>query len=333
MKKYLLLMFVSILSFSLLACSNNSDTSSNQQKKSVKRYSLATGGTSGTYYPVGSGIASIVTKHVDGIEMNAESTGGSVANTKMAQNKETDFFLGAAATVKGAMEGLPRESFPEPITDIRSVTALYSEVFQFVTLANSGITSIHDLKGKKVAVGKAGSGTERNAKIFLEYYGITYDDINEQFQSFGEAVTSLKDRQLDVAIVASGLPTAAIVDAATTLDVRFLPMDEAIAKKITDDNMYYKIDRIKAGTYNGQDKDILAIGTPALLNVRSDIPDQDVYNILTKFYDNIDVLRDIHAQGKNIKLETALAGVSIPLHPGAVKYYKEKGMEIPARLN
>lgn len=333
MKKCLLLFVVSLLSIGLIACSENTDSGSTEGKQSVKRYSLATGGTSGTYYPVGSGIASIVTKHVDGIQMNAESTGGSVANSKMAQNKETDFFLGAAATVKGAMEGQPPESFPDPITDIRSVTALYSEVFQFVTLSNSGIKSINDLKGKKVAVGKAGSGTERNAKIFLTYYGITYDDIDEQFQSFGEAVTSLKDRQLDVAIVASGLPTAAIVDAATTLDVRFLAMDEEVAKKITDDNKYYKIDRIKAGTYNGQDEDILAIGTPALLNVRSDIPEEDVYNILTKFYENIDVLGDIHAQGKNIKLETALAGVSIPLHPGAVKYYKEKGLEIPARLN
>lgn len=333
MKKFVLLLLVSILSINLAACSKDTSTSSSEPKKAVKRYSLATGGTSGTYYPVGSGIASIVSKHVDGIEMNAESTGGSVANSKMAQNKETDFFLGAAATVKGAMEGLPAESFPKPITDIRAVSALYSEVFQFVTLANSGIMSIHDLKGKKVAVGKAGSGTERNAKIFLNYYGITYDDIDEQFQSFGESVTSLKDRQIDVAIVASGLPTAAIVDAATTLDVRFLPMDEAVAKKITDDNIFYKLDRIKAGTYKGQDTDILAIGTPALLNVRSDIPDEDVYNILTKFYDNIEVLGEIHAQGKNIKLETALAGVSIPLHPGAVKYYKEKGLEIPAALN
>lgn len=325
MKKYLSLFLFSILSFSLVASSGAAD-------KSVKRYSLATGGTSGTYYPVGSGIASIVTKYVDGIEMNAESTGGSVANSKMAQNKETDFFLGAAATVKGAMEGLPAESFPQPITDIRAVSALYSEVFQFITLANSEIKSIYDLKGKKVAVGKAGSGTERNAKIFLKYYGITYDDIKVRFQSFGEAVTSLKDRQIDVAIVASGLPTAAIVGATTTLGVRFLPMDEEIAKKITSDNIFYKVDLIKAGTYKGQDENILAIGTPALLNVRSDIPDDDVYNILTKFYENIGILGEIHAQGKNIKLETALTGVSIPLHPGAVKYYKEKGFEIPASL-
>ena len=96
--------------------------------------------------------------------------------------------------------------------------------------------------------------------------------------------------------------------------------------------LFELIDLIKAGTYTGHDENILAIGTPALLNVRSDIPDDDVYNILTKFYENIGILGEIHAQGKNIKLETALTGVSIPLHPGAVKYYKEKGFEIPASL-
>ncbi len=291
----------------------------------VERLSLATGGTAGTYYPIGSGIASIVMKHVPDLEITAESTGASVANLKMLRDKRVDMIMGAANTSWGAYEGHPPFD-GEPVKNIRGIACLYPEIFQFIVLDGSGMKDIYDLKGKKVAVGAPGSGTERTAKMVLEAHGLTYEDIDEQFLNFGEAVTALKDRLIDCAIIGSGIPTSAVVDASTTLDIDLLALDVPVMKEFMADRPYLTLINIPGGTYRGVDEDVTAVASPAILSAEKDLSEDTVYQITKAIFEHLDELAAIHAQGKMIKLETALSAMSIPLHPGAEKYYKEVGV-------
>jgi uncharacterized protein len=291
----------------------------------VERFSFATGGTAGTYYPIGGAIADIVSKFVPGVELTAESTGASVANLKMARQGEVDFLLGASNTSFGAFSG--DDPFDEAVENIRGVAALYPETFQFITRKDSGINSVNDLKGKKVVVGAPGSGTERTVKLVLGMYGITYDDLSPEFLSFSEGVTALKDRTVDCAVVGSGLPTAAVIDAAASMDISLIPIDKEIFEQHSKDHPYLAGNIIPAGLYSGVDEDVFTVASPALLSVREDISEEVVYEITKAIFDNLDILAETHAQGKNIKLETALNGMSIPLHPGAEKYYNEKGIQ------
>ncbi|MDD2206684.1 MAG: TAXI family TRAP transporter solute-binding subunit [Aminobacterium sp.] len=293
----------------------------------VERYSLATGGTAGTYYPIGSAIASIITKYVPNIEVTAESTGASVANLKMIREGNVEMMMGASNTSYGAFSGQPPFE-KEPVENIRGITCLYPEIFQFVVLKDSNLKSIKDLAGKKVAVGAPGSGTERTAKMVLEAHGLGYDKISPQFLNFGEAVTALKDRLIDCAIIGSGIPTSAVVDASTTLDVNLLSLDSNIMKDFLKDRSYLTMVTIPGGTYRGVNEDVSAVASPALLIARKDLSEESVYQITKALFEHLDVLADSHAQGKMIRFETALSAMSIPLHAGAARYYKEKGVDV-----
>jgi len=290
----------------------------------VERFSLATGGVAGTYYPIGGAIANIITKFVPGVELTAESTGASVANLKMAGQGEVDFLMGASNTTFAAFSG--EDPFNESVNNIRGITALYPETFQFIVRKDSGIKSFSDLKGKRVVVGAPGSGTERTANLVLNMYGITYDDLTPEFLSFAEGVTTLKDRTVDCAIVGAGVPTAAVIDAAASMDISLIPIDKEIYEKYSKDYPFLGSNIITAGLYNGVNEDVFTVASPALLSVREDISEDVVYEVTKAIFEHLDILAETHAQGKNIKLETALNGMSIPLHPGAEKYYKEVGL-------
>lgn len=295
-----------------------------QTVDAAKRVSLATGGTAGTYYPIGAAITAIITKYVPGVEATAESTGASVANLKMIAAKKVDFIMGAANTSLAAFIG--EAPFKEPVKNIRGITALYPETFQFIVLKKSGMATVKDLKGKKVAVGAPGSGTERTANLILEAHGLTYNDIKPQFLSFGEGVTALKDRLIDCVIVGSGIPTSAVVDASATLDITLLSMEKQIADKMTQKYAFLRQVTIPEGTYKGVNIDVLTMASPALLSTYEDMDDETVYQITKAIFSHLDELSSAHAQGKNITLDGALKGMSIPLHPGAEKFYKEKGV-------
>lgn len=324
--KILSFAMILVLIIGLLAgCGEKSSTNNEEAKESVVRVSLATGGTAGTYYPIGSGITAIITKYVDSVEATAESTGASVANSKMLRDGEIEFILCSASTASSAYNG--KETFQgKPAANMRGIASLYPEVFQFIALESSELEKVADLKGKKVAVGSAGSGTERISKLLLEAHGITYDDIEPQFLGFGEAVTALKDRLIDSAIVGSGLPTSAVVDASASLDINLLEVDRQAMENAIKEYKFLKLQTIPEGTYNGVNKDVLTVATPALFITTKDMDEEVIYNITKALFENIEEIERVHAQGKNIKLETAVEAMSVPLHPGAEKYYKEKGI-------
>ena len=291
----------------------------------TERISLATGGTAGTYYPIGSAMASIITKHVPGVEVTAEATGASVANMRMMASGQVELMMGASTTVFGGYSGQPPFE-KEPVKNIRGVMSLYPEIFQFIVLKDSPMKNLYDLKGKKVAVGAPGSGTEVNVKLIMQAHGLEYSDFSPQFLNFGEAVTALKDRIVDCAVVAAGVPTSAVVDVSTSLDVRLLDLDTKVMEEFLKDRPFLHITQIPKGTYRGIDVDVSAAASPALLVARDDVKEEMVYAITKAVFDNLDTIVASHVQGKMLKLETALNAMSIPLHPGAEKYYKEMGV-------
>lgn len=319
---------IALIAVSTVGCGTK-DTETNGNKQAEKeenlRISLATGGTAGTYYPIGSGITAIITKYTDGIEATAESTGASVANSKMLRDGEIEMILVSASTALSAYKG--EETFEgKPASNMRGIASLYPEVFQFVVLKNSGLEKVTDLKGKRVAVGSPGSGTERIAKILLDAHGITYDDIDAQFLGFGEAVTALKDKLIDCAIVGSGLPTSAVVDASASLDINLLEVDKQVMEGLSKEYVFFRTETIPEGTYNKVNKDILTVGTPALLVTSEDMGEEVVYNITKSIFEHLEEIERVHVQGKNITLENATEAMSVPLHPGAERYYKEVGI-------
>ncbi len=293
----------------------------------AERLSFATGGTSGTYYPIGSAIASVISKNLKDVDVTAEATGASVANMKMMRAGDVDMMMGASNSTFGGYAGEPPFE-GQAVTTIRGVMSLYPEIFQFVLLKGSGITKIEDLKGKKVAVGAPGSGTERTAQMILNAHGLTYKDINPQYLNFGEAITSLKDRLVDCAIVGAGIPTSAVMDAATLLDIELLSLSEDKIPVLLKDRPYLAVYPIPAGTYKSVNTEVKACGSPALWSVRHDLSEKLVYDMLKTVFDNLSFVADSHAQAKTMSLKSALTAMSVPLHPGAAKFYKEKGIDV-----
>jgi TRAP transporter TAXI family solute receptor len=285
---------------------------------------IATGGTAGTYYPLGAGMADIWNKNIKGMNAMVQSTGASVANINLLRNKEVDLIFVQNDVAFYAYNGV--ELFKEPFPQLRGLATLYPETVQIVALADRGINSVYDLKGKRVAVGAAGSGTEVNARQILAAAGITYKDIKVQYLSFAEAASNLKDGNIDAAFVTAGHPTAAIVDLAAVRKIVLVPVaDEIIASLQKDYPFYVKI-VVPAGTYKGVDTDVVTVAVKAMLAVRAEMPEDLAYQLLKTMYANQKRLIEAHAKGELIIPETGKEGMSIPLHPGAEKFFKEMGL-------
>jgi TRAP transporter TAXI family solute receptor len=285
---------------------------------------IATGGTAGTYYPLGAGMADIWNKNIKGMNAMVQSTGASVANINLLRNKEVDLIFVQNDVAFYAYNGV--ELFKEMFPQLRGLATLYPETVQIVALADRGINSVYDLKGKRVAVGAAGSGTEVNARQILAAAGITYKDIKVQYLSFAEAASNLKDGNIDAAFVTAGHPTAAIVDLAAVKKIVLVPVaDEIIASLQKDYPFYVKI-VVPAGTYKGVDTDAVTVAVKAMLAVRAEMPEDLAYQLLKTMYANQKRLIEAHAKGELIIPETGKEGMSIPLHPGAEKFFKEMGL-------
>ncbi|MGE5483612.1 MAG: TAXI family TRAP transporter solute-binding subunit [Ignavibacteriales bacterium] len=329
------LTIVSVLAFVVAGCGQGaapgggaSKPGAQEQPKPAeapkKKLSMATGGVTGTYYPIGAAIAKVISSKVPGLEVTAEATGASVANLKMMRSGEVDLIMSASNTAFGAYQG--QEPFNDgAVKNMRAIMALYPEVFQFVVRQDSGLRSIADLKGKKVVVGAPGSGTERTAQMILAAYGLSYNDIKPEFLSFAEGVTAMKDKLADVVIIGAGIPTSAVVDASSSLPISLISLDEAKLADLFKKETYLTGVTIPANTYKGVDKDVFSVASPALLLVRENMDEQTVYDITKAIFENLQSIADSHVQGKTISLQNAVKGVSIEYHPGAKKYLQEKG--------
>jgi uncharacterized protein len=218
------------------------------------------------------------------------------------------------------------EAFKEPLKAMSTIAVLYPEVVQVVVAAAGPIKSIADLKGKKVGVGAPGSGTEANFRQLLDAYGMKKEDVNAQFLSFSESAEAYKDKHIDAFIVTAGIPNAGIMDVATQNEIRILDIPADVAAKLTKKYPFLAAVKVSANTYKGQTAEVSTVAVNAVLIAGSSLSEAMVYNLTKALFENQAELASAHAKGKELNIKTAVTGVSIPFHPGAVKYYKEKGL-------
>lgn len=287
-----------------------------------KFLNIATGGTSGTYYPIGGAMAEILNKEIPDMNASAQSTGATVANINMLQEGSVDLAIVQNDITYYAANGI--EMFKDKKVDnLRGVAVLYPETCQIVTLAETGIKNVADLKGKRVAVGAAGSGAEANARQILEAYGITYDDIDAQYLSFGEAASALKDGNVDAAFLTAGYPTAAVQDISSQNKVALVPLDNDKIDAMIAKYPYYTKTVIPAGTYAGVDVETPAVSVMAMLVASDKVDDQMGYDIVKALFGNLDRIKAAHSVGKLITKEGAMKGMPIQMNAGAEKFFKE----------
>jgi hypothetical protein len=329
MKKYsritsYLLMVVMLLSIGLIAgCAKKAPDQ--QAPPKAKNVSFSTGAQSGTYYPLGVAIANVWTNAAIGLNVTAEATGGSVENVRMIGSKQTEVGFVESLIADWAYTG--KEMFKDKkIENVRGLISLYPNTMQTVVKVKSGIKTYPDLKGKKVVVGIQGGSTPLNMQVVLESYGMTMNDIKPQYLAYGPAMDMLKDDQVDAVLVDAGAPSSAIIDISTQHQVRILSIDPANIKAIKAKLPYFSdVYTIPKGTYKGIDEDVTTTGSLATLCISAELPDDLVYNMTKVLFEKKADVVKVHEKGNTINLKNATDGFSIPIHPGALKYYKEQG--------
>lgn len=331
-----LLVLVLVASLAFAGCSqqtsepqNNSggEQSSNESKAGeTLELAFATGGTSGTYYPLGGAIANVWNNKIEGINVTIQPAGASVENINRVSAGEVDIVLAMNNVADDAYNGNGK-SFPKPLKNFKAIGVVYPEVMHVITTKDSGINSIYDLKGKAINPGPPGSGTYVTAMPILEAFGIGPKDFTPKPGSFSDAVAGLKDGTIDAAFAVVSFPASAVKEIATTKPVKILSIDGAEFDKVKEKVPFAAKFTITGGEYRGQDEDATTVTLQAVMYVREDLPEDLVYQLTKVMYENTDAIAEGHARGKQIKLENALKGVTTPIHPGAQKYYDEKGIK------
>lgn len=291
---------------------------------SAENLILATGGTAGTYYPFGGAMAKIWNAKIAGMNVTAQTTGASGENIRLINKKEVELALVQSDTLDQAWNAT--EAFKEPLKGMSVLAVLYPEIVQVVVAADSPIKSIADLKGKKVGVGAPGSGTEANFRQLLDVYGMKKEDVGAQFLSFSESAEAFKDKHIEAFIVTAGIPNAGIMDVSTQNAIRILPVPADVAAKMIQKYPFLAPAKVLANTYKGQTDEVATVAVNAVLIAGSEMKEETAYNLTKNLLENQAELAAAHAKGKELSPSYAVQGVSIPFHPGAVKYYKEKGL-------
>lgn len=320
MKKRAFLVVSIVLALTLVLAG----TSIAQQKKF---FVISTGGTGGTYYPLGGILAQALSQAVPEVVVTSQAGNASVANCNLIRDKQVESAFVQSNVAYNAYNGL--EAFKDkPAKNLRFIASLYPETIQIVARADSKIKTVKDIKGKRLVPGDRGSGTEVDALNVLGVYGYTYKDFsNVDWLSFSGGAQRLQDKQADVTFTTAGWPTAAITELAISTNIVLVPIDEAKIKDLTKKYPFYAKIVIPKATYKGQDKDVATITTMAQWVVGAEVPDEVVYKLTKALWESgAKKMAEAHAQGKNVQPKTALAGMSIPLHPGAEKFYKEAGL-------
>lgn len=288
--------------------------------------SIATGGTGGTYYPLGGAIATVINNADIGLNANAQATGASIENVQLIHSGDAEIAFIQNDVAYYAYEGTEffEEDANAPYKDLRGLCCVYPEVVHIVASEESGIKSIEDLAGKKVAVGAPGSSCEVNGRQILEVYGLTYDDLGKaDYLSFAEATDQIKNGQIDAAFATTAVPTSSFTELCTTHDVNLLPIDKEKADELIAKYPYYTYQEIHPEEYKGQPETLPVVAVKAMLVVNENMAEDEVYNITKALFEDLESIGEAHARGKDLTLETAEEGMSIPLHPGAQKYFEE----------
>lgn len=291
--------------------------------------SIGTGGVTGVYYPTGGAICRLVNKDrkEHGIRCSAESTGGSVYNINTVRAGELEFGVAQSDWQYHAYHGTSQFAEQGAFEKERAVFSVHPEPFTLIVQKGSGIAKFEDLKGKKVNVGNAGSGMRATTEVVMDAFGMKMEDFALAAELKGaEMAQALCDGKIDAMIYTVGHPAAAVTEAATTCDVELVSVTGAPIDKLVAENPYYRVATIPGGMYKGTDADVTTFGVGATFITSADVSDEVVYTVVKAVFDNFDAFKKLHPAFSNLKEEEMIKdGLSAPLHPGAVKYYKERG--------
>ena len=298
-----------------------------QQRRLV---TIASGWVVGVYYPLAGAMSRIAYNAKDlNIRATVESSGASVANAQLLGAGDADFALLQNDIAYYAHSGTTLAAFNgKPVKNMGGIFTIYPELVHIVATQTSGVKSVRDLKGKKVVLGPQGSGTEQNALQVLEVHGLKESDLGKAERiDAAAAADQLKDARVDAAFFTTGLGSAVIVDSfisgKTVMVLVGAAEGEALRKKYP----FYTMEKVPANTYKGQDREVVTPAVMAMMAARTDLPEDLVYRFTKAIFDDLKQFHAAHAAAKNLTLETALNGMPIPLHPGAERFFKEKGVK------
>jgi len=315
-------MYRVLLLFSLLvaaACTNQGTAGS-------QFISIATGGTGGVYYPYGGGLAKILNENVRGVRASAEVTSASVDNLKLIRDGKADIAFALADTVADAVNG--RGAFAGAPAPAASIAVLYANYTHVVTLASSGITAVADLRGRTVSTGSPGSGTEVIAFRVLRAAGLNPDaNVSRQGLGASESAGALKDGKVDAFFWSGGLPTAAVQDLSYSqgVTIRLIPTGDLVTALQRDHGPLYFPLEVPVGAYRGVTGPVSVVGVANVLVVNRSMPEPLAYDITRVLFEKQAELAAIHPEARNLSLETAIKGSPADFHPGALRYYRERG--------
>jgi TRAP transporter TAXI family solute receptor len=292
------------------------------------RLSIATGGTGGVYYPLGGGLANVLSKALPGVEATAEVTSASVDNIKLVGAGKADIAFTLGDTAADGFNGVGKFKVKVPV---RAIAVLYANKSQWVTVEGTGVQKMQDLKGRRIATGAPGSGTEIIALRILEAYGIDPEkDVTREKLSVAESVNALKDRKIDAFFWSGGVPTAAVTDLAATpgMKIRLLDHADAVPALVKKYGPLYVKGAIPAGAYPGQAKEAAVADVWNLLVVNEKMDEKLVHDVVKAVFEHKADLAAVHAEAKNLELARQLeVGSPVPFHPGALRYFAEKGLK------
>jgi len=291
---------------------------------SAEFINILTGGTSGVYYPLGVGLSKIYGEKIEGSKVQVQSTKASVENLNLIQSGKGEIAFVLGDSVKYGWEGNAEAGFQSKLDNLRGIAGIYPNYVHIVASKSSNINSIEDLKGKRVSVGAPKSGTELQARAILKAAGMSYEDLGKvEYLPFGQSVELIKNRQIDATVQSAGLGVASIKDLANSVEVVIVEIPESLIEKL---GAPYVSATIPANTYQGVAQDTKTAGIVNFLITSQKVSDQTAYDMTKNLFENLPALVATHSAAKNINIDKALTGMPVPLHPGAEKYYKEKGI-------
>ena len=335
MKKLLALSLAAILIVSLVACGEKTKKNEGSNQDGEKMPApvdlvMGTGSSGGTYFALGGAMANAINDKLveQKITVTAQSSGASVDNINLINAGEMDLGIAMNNVAANAYDGVG--AFSSPTTKVSAIGVIYNEVYQIVANAKTGAKSVEDLKGLKVAVGPAGSGTLNLSQKVLRAAGLDPDkDIKPQSDSFGDAATKMQDGHIDAACNVLAVPASSIIEMTTSMDLAYINISDEILTKLQAEEPYFTRKVIPAGTYKGQMEDCNTITCKAALYCHADLDEETVYQITKAFYESGQVIAAAHATGKEVQLEGCLEGITTPIHPGAARYFTEMGISVP----
>jgi TRAP transporter TAXI family solute receptor len=293
--------------------------------KAQEFVNILTGGTSGAYYPIGVALSNVYAKAIPNAKVSVQPTKASVENLNLLNSGKGEVAFTLGDSLSDAWNGKAEAGFSSKLSNLRAIASIYPNYIQIVATADSGIKTLADLKGKRISVGAPKSGTELNARAVLGAAGLKYADFAKvEYLGFGESVDLMKNRQIDVTLQSAALGVASIRDLASSVPITVVAVPADVVKKVGD--AAYVATTIPANTYTGQSADVPAVAVNNFLVTNQKVSEDLVYKMTKAMFENLDALTAAHAAAKAITLEKAPLNSPVPLHPGAAKFYREKGL-------